>query len=306
MSKPENRGISLQAVLACLLWSTAFMFVKSGLDYMPPLSLAGSRFLLAGLIQLPLCRSPGQVFGLFRTDFKTVLKVSLFHTIYLYGTFFMALTLVRGAQAAIVVGCGPLVSALTAHVMMPNDRLAPRMFRGILCGISGVALVSLSTRPWTAVGLRELAGLLLLLSGSVVSAVGNVTVARKKGALPPVALNSAQMLLGGAVLLAMALPLEGLPDFQQPPRFYGTLGWLAFVSAAGFAIWFHLLARVKVSRLNVWKFLIPLSGATLSWTFIPGESPDAGSLAGMLLIAAGIFTALRRPKKADFAIDGRI
>ena len=66
------------------------------------------------------------------------------------------------------------------------------------------------------------------------------------------------------------------------------LSWLALLSACAFAIWFHLLQRIAVSELNLWKFLIPLSGAILSWLLLAGESPDAISIGGMLLVALGI------------------
>ncbi|MGP1363573.1 MAG: EamA family transporter, partial [Bacteroides sp.] len=38
------------ALLACILWSLAFVFIKIGLEYMPPLQFSGIRFLFSGLI----------------------------------------------------------------------------------------------------------------------------------------------------------------------------------------------------------------------------------------------------------------
>ena len=40
--------------IAILLWSSAFVTVKHALEYQTPLNLAGMRFVLAGLIQIPL------------------------------------------------------------------------------------------------------------------------------------------------------------------------------------------------------------------------------------------------------------
>ncbi len=290
--KPSIRN-NLLAATACLLWATPFVFVKITLEHLPPLTVAGLRFLLAGLIQLPFCRqSP---FRLLRTETRTVILVSLFQTILLYAGFFYALTLVRGAQAAIVIGSGPLIAAIAAHCTMHDDRLSRRTLQSIAFGISGIIIVSLATKPWEPVGLKELLGIGILLTGSVVSAAGNIVVAKRRGRLPAVELNSIQMLVGGAALFLIALPVDGAPDLNLPIEFYGALLWLALVSAAGFGIWFHLLSREKVSTLNIWKFLIPLAGATLSWILIPGEHPDLPTLAGMGLIIAGIVHSQRRP-----------
>ena len=281
------------AILACLLWSSSFVTVKHALEYQDPLSLAGLRFVLAGLLQLPFCGSLLAPFKMIRAEFRTVLLVSLFHTIYLSGTFFIGMQWVRGAEGAIMIGGGPLASALMAHVLMRDDKMQRRTVLSILFGMAGIVFISLSSKPWNPVGLKEFLGLMLLLSGAFVSAIGNIVVAKRKGGLNPITLNSAQMLLGGPILLLIAFPFEGLPAFNLPPVFYAQLFWLAFISATAFAIWFHLLSKIKVSKLNLWKFLIPLSGAALSWLILPDESPTLPSLAGMTLIIVGIVIGQR-------------
>lgn len=289
---PTIRNNAL-AILACLLWSSAFVTAKHALEHQTPLTLAGMRFILAGLIQIPLCGSLLAPFRMIRKEFTTVLWVSFFHTIYLYSTFFIGMQWVRGAEAAIIVGGGPLASALMAHLLMHDDKIKRRTMIGICFGIAGIILISLSTKPWNPIGLKEFFGLMLLLSGGFVSAIGNVVVAKRKSGLAPVTLNSAQMLLGGPILVSLALFVEGRPTFALPPAFYGQLLWLAIISATAFAIWFHLLGKMKVSRLNLWKFIIPLSGATLSWMIIPAEHPTIPALCGMALIITGLFISQR-------------
>ncbi len=304
MSPPHAIRNNAMAILACLLWSSSFVTVKHALEYQEPLTLAGLRFILAGLLQLPFCGSLWAPFRMLRKEFSTVFLVSIFHTIYLYGTFFIGMQWVRGAEAAIIIGGGPLASALMAHLFMHDDKMKRRTMVSIAFGMMGILFISLASKPWNPVGLKEFFGLMLLLSGAFVSAIGNIVVAKRKGGLNPIVLNSAQMLLGGPVLLLIALPFEGLPNLALPPVFYGQLLWLAIISAAAFAIWFHLLSKIKVSKLNLWKFLIPLSGAALSWIILPDESPTLPSLVGMALIVIGIIVGQRtrkvKPPKGAF------
>ena len=76
---------------------------------------------------------------------------------------------------------------------------------------------------------------------------------------------------------------------NQAP-YYISLAWLSFMSAAAFSIWFTLLQRpgVKVSELNVWKFIIPVFGALLSWIILPDESADPVAITGMVFIALSL------------------
>ena len=85
MNVSKTTRNNLQAILACVLWSSSFVTVKHALEYQAPLTLAGQRFILAALIQLPLCGSLLAPWRMIRKEFTTVLLVSFFHTIYLSG-----------------------------------------------------------------------------------------------------------------------------------------------------------------------------------------------------------------------------
>jgi drug/metabolite transporter (DMT)-like permease len=281
----------LLSVVACLLWSTAFVGVKTGLQYAGPLTFAGIRFMLSGLFLIPLWwrrrPSPSAAFN----HAGLILVVAFFQTFTLYGLFYFGMTLVSGALAAMVIGASPLVSAVLAHFMMTGDRMNRTKAISIALGITGIAILSFSRHPWTSgTGLLELAGIGILLLSNVSGAMGNILVARHKTDLPPLFLNSVQLFLGGLGLWLLSLPLEeGLPA-NLPWPFWTSLSWLAVLSAAAFSIWFKLLRRpdVKVSELNLWKFLIPVCGALLSWLLLPDEKPSVEQLAGMACIAGAI------------------
>ena len=280
------------AIFACLLWSTAFVGVKYTLGYMSPLTLAGIRFILAGILLLPLCGGMSALRELWSNHRSTLFLAALFNTVILYTVFYLSLKSVRGAQAAIMVGSSPLVAAVVSHFVMPNDRITRRKVVSIMLGISGIVLLTLSSKPWEPIGAKEGLGLILLFCGSLSGAFGNVVVARGKSAtLNTVALASQQMLLGGMVLFAIGLLTEGIPSLALPWSFYAVLFWLALVSAGAFSIWFRLLDRVPVSELNLWKFILPIFGAIFSWTLLKSESPDIFSVLGMLLVASGIVWA---------------
>ncbi len=279
------------AGFSCFLWGTAFVCIKLGLSFCGPLSYAGMRFILAGLILLPFWIGRKSSFTQIRENYKTILLLSLFQCVCLYSLLYIGMDLVPGALGAIIVGSAPLFCAVLAHIFTGNDKMTVRRTVSIFIGLAGVIVISLSRRPWEYEGLIEVGGILLLLLSIFSSGLGNIIVYTRGSHMNPVMLNSMQILIGGTVLMLMGITFEGKPSFDQPLRFYLMLFWLAGVSATAFSIWFFLLKHgMKVSRLNLWKFLVPVFGALLGWIFIPGESPGIFQLLGMALIVLSIIS----------------
>lgn len=279
------------AIFACLLWSTAFVGVKVGLRYADPFSFAGLRFMLSGLLLVPFWWNKGVTFSLIRENLRLIFLVALFQTFLLYGLFYLAMTMVTGAVAAILIGASPLTAAVVAHFMVPGDTMSRPKFVCLCLGMTGVILLSVSRLPWISpTGWQEFIGIVLLLISTTSSAYGNVLAASRKSALDPVALNSLQIFLGGLFLYLLSVPTYGIQFNIYPLEYYGVLLYLAMLSAAAFSLWFILLRRpgVKISQLNIWKFIIPVFGALISWALLPEESPTLIPVAGMLLIGVSI------------------
>ena len=285
------------AITACLLWSSAFVLVKFGLRDAPPFLFGGARFILAGVMLFPLVRSWRRAFCDIRGNYRLFIATSLFQTLFLYGLFFIAMQYVRGAQASIIIGSSPVVSAIVAHIMQKNDKMNLKTTLAMLLGVLGVTVITLSSKPWSGeTGFAEFAGIILLLLGSVSSAVANVVVSKSDGKVNPITLNGVQMFLGGVLLFLIGLIVETPPSSVPSAGFWWVLAGLSFISASGFTIWFYLLKRIKVSKLNTWKFLIPVGGSILSWCFLPGEHPEITGIIGIVLVCSAIFLC-QRPQK---------
>ena len=174
--------------------------------------------------------------------------------------------------------------------MMPGDRMTMKKSLVILFGIMGVVLVSFGKDPESVTGNIALAGILLMLGINVLSGFTNVMVASEKGNIPPLVISSASMIIGGCALFLFSVPVEGLHFQPKPIPYYLSLTWLSILSAVAISVWITLLKRpgIVVSDLNLWKFLIPVFGAVLSWIILPGEKPEWISLTGMAIIASSL------------------
>ena len=284
----------LLAIIACLLWGSAVVGAKVGFEYVPPVLLSGIRFTLAGLLLLPLLLYKREPLGKTLKEHWVFMSLFAFmQTFVQYGLFFMGLNIVPGAIAAIVIGAGPLVITVMAHYCMPNDRITLRKMSAILLALVGVVFISATKGGATGEeGGQFYLGLTYLLISIFIGGYTNIAVAKYKATLSPIFLTAYANFSGGVALILAGLMVEEVPDVQTLPlRFYVAWVWLAIIPAAGFSIWYSLLQRpgVKVSDLNIWKFIIPVTGCLLSWGFLPGESPTTVSVIGVLLITLSLF-----------------
>jgi drug/metabolite transporter (DMT)-like permease len=279
------------AVLTCLLWSTAYPLVKIGLQYSTPLHFAGSRFILAGLMLLPFTVKPRQYIRMIRENYKLALWVTLLQTLINYVLFYIGLTYVPGSLGAVIVGSQPFVTAIVSRIMIKEERFTRAKVLTIIVGIAGILLVSAGRQRFNFSGPMELLGILLIFIANISTATSNVLVSLKIGKMSPVVLSSFSLFIGGVIIYIISMFTETrTATAAYPAEYWIVLGWLSFMSAFTFSMWYHLLKRpgVRVSELNLWKFILPVFGAILSWILVPGEKADWVTVTGMIIIALAL------------------
>lgn len=296
--KKETKTIIL-AIVACLLWSSAFAVIKVGLKYNEPLQFAGIRFTMSGVLLLPLAMRSKGYFNIILKNLPLILLVCFLHVFGLYALFYNGMNLVQGAIGAIIVGSGPLFIAFMSHFMMDNDKMGLKKSVVLLLGFSGIILVSLGRKALGTNGDFKLLGVLFLLISNTMGGFANIVIAKSKGKIPSLVLSSTTLVLGGMGLFILSLFTEGLQTGPFPMEYWLSLSWLSMLSAVAISIWFYLLKRpnIKVSSLNMWKFLIPVMGAVLSWIIIPEEKPEVITIMGMVLTATALILVTRVDRK---------
>jgi len=278
------------AIVACLLWSTAYAGIKLGLQYDTPLHFAGLRFMIAGLMLLPFTVRPSSYIRMIREHYKLALSVMVLQSLLNYSLFYLGMNLVPGSLGAVIVGSQPLVTAVVAAMMDKEEKLTRSKIITIVFGISGVILISAGRQAFRIGTALEFMGVILILGANIATAVSNVIVSLKSRGMNPVVLSSFSLGVGGLIIYLASIPIEGTVRVHRPFLYWADLAWLSFISAFAFSLWFKLLQRpgVKVSELNLWKFIIPVVGAILSWLLVPGEHPEMLTFAGMIIITLSL------------------
>jgi drug/metabolite transporter (DMT)-like permease len=275
------------AIVAALLWSTAFAGVKIGLQYQTPLRFGSLRFILAGMMVFLVYGRWKNYLSEFKREWKFIFTIAFIQVVIQYGMFYLGMDLVPGALGAMIVGSSPLFIAFVAHFTHPDDKMNLIKTVSFLFGVAGIAVITLRKESEGLKDHWQYIGIILLILNNMASGYSNVLVSKYGKPLSPFILTSASLFMGGIMLFLVSLPVEGVKSVHFPLNYYLALIWLAFLSASAFSIWYSLLKRpgVKVSELNIWKFLIPVSGAGLSWLLVKGEHPDWISITGMIIIS---------------------
>lgn len=289
----------LLAIFACILWGSAFAGAKIAFAYTSPLHLSGMRFMLAGILLIPLLLYQKIDWKANLKEWRYMLLFGILQTFLQYGLFFMGLNLVPGAISAIIIGGGPLFVALMAHFTIREDTLTKRKTAAITLGMTGIVFTSLAKGGIENADLGLYMGIGLLLISNLIGASTNIIVAKNRKRVSPTLLTAFANFTGGLLLYLVSYFTE---DWQIKPytsEFYIALLWLAFIPAAGFSIWFGILKdpKVKVSDLNIWKFITPVTGVILSWLLLPDEHPDIYSAIGVVIIAFSLITLQWKPLK---------
>ncbi|OGJ90542.1 MAG: hypothetical protein A2268_03665 [Candidatus Raymondbacteria bacterium RifOxyA12_full_50_37] len=142
----------LLAAFPGLLWGTAFPAIKIGLRYADPFFFAAIRFMLAGLLLIALAGPIKEYCATLAREARTIIFVSLFQTVGLYGLFFWGMAYSTGVQGAIITGSGPVMAAVFAHFLVQGDQLNRTKALSIVClevpgaGVGRTAQLGLVTR----------------------------------------------------------------------------------------------------------------------------------------------------------------
>lgn len=289
------------AIIACLVWSTAFVGVKIGLNYTTPLHLAGLRFAIAGIIILPFCKNHRRNFKVLWEYKWSVIKISFFSTFALYSLFHIGISIVPASITALIIGASPLFITILARIFN-GEALTKRKVLAIFSGFLGIGIIALGRFGGLLSAEVSLVGIGILMLGSICGGMGNILVAKQKMKVSPVFLNAVQLTLGGIALLILSFCVERNQFAPKPYEYYLALGWLSLIGAIGFSLWFIVLKSpgVKVSEINIWKFIIPVLGAILSWVILPNEHPELIVIMGMILVGLALiimFLKVRNPQK---------
>jgi drug/metabolite transporter (DMT)-like permease len=273
-----------------VIWGSTYLAIRFAVETLPPLLMAGVRFLIAGGILLLWARLRERSGAPTKTDWLTGFVSGVLLLVGGNGAVVWAEQQVPSGIAALLVAVVPVWMVLLDW-LRPGGRRPPSLvFVGLGLGLVGLALL-VGPGALHASGTASLAGAGVLMAGSLSWALGSLYTQRAPRPTSGQIGSGTQMVAGGVSLLLVAV-LIGEPsrlDLAHASSRSLIAFWylVTFGSLIGFTAYVYLLGHTTAAKAATYAYVNPVVAVLLGWA-IAHEPVTARTLIAAAVILAGV------------------
>ena len=299
LARGEAVAVGLLA-FTVVVWGCTARMTAEAAPYSEPLMLTTLRAAPAAvalLVALPLLRYrlPAT-----RADWAWTSVSGLLMVTWFLAAYTESVIRVGPGIATVLLSTSPFFVALAERAIF-GRRITRLALAGMVLGFTGMVLVVSAEIDASGDAADMAIGMALAVSAGIAWAAGTIFVKEQITRRPGtdlIGLTTGQYVVGGAVLVVVALLLEGgdAAQWSEPGL------WLpvAFISLVGSAIatvtYFSSLRWLDAASVTSWLFLAPVVAVLLE--FLLGNAPGAVVFAGMVVTIAGVAIVSAAPRIA--------
>lgn len=279
-----SRKDGFLALLVVVAWGLNFVVIKVGLHHMPPLLLAGLRFLLVAFPAIFFVARP-------KVPLALLLGYGLTISFGQFAFLFCAIKFGMPAGLASLVLQAQAFFTMALGAFVFGERFQRKQLAGITLAIIGVLVLIEASLNGQHIAMS---GFMLTLAAAFSWACGNIFNKKIMQHSPRPAVMSLVVWSALIPILLSSLLLEGADHITQSLITIDmttilSLLYLAFVATIlGYGIWGALLGRYETWRVAPLSLLVPVVGLA-SAAVLLGETLTGMQLAGAVLIMAGLY-----------------
>jgi drug/metabolite transporter (DMT)-like permease len=286
-----SRALILAAFAAVYtIWGSTYLAIRFAVEVLPPFLMAGTRFLIAGLILYLWARIGGAPRPAF-FQWKSAAIVGLFMLV-------LGTGLISWSEQRIPSGLAALLAATVPFWMVMLDWMRPRgaapssrVVLGLIIGFVGVALLF---QPWRSTeGEKfDLLGAATVLVAAFSWATGSLYSVRAKLPSSPMVSMGMEMLAGGVIALVVGMLCGELANLEVSAITARSLLALTYLilfgSLVGFNAYMWLLRVCAPAWVSTYAFVNPVVAVFLGWA-LGGEPLTVRILMAASLIVVSVF-----------------
>jgi len=274
--------------VAVLLWASAFVGIRAGLEGYSPGALASLRFIVAalcmGLIHFRLPKRPSVTWP----DRIWLLLIGGFGLGIYNVTLNIGEIQVASGIASFIISQSPVVTLILA-ILFLDEKLRLQMVIGMMISIIGVGLIAWGETKNFALNTGVFYILIATLIGGIYSVVQKPFL-KKYHAIEV----TAWIIWGAALFLLMWFP-EVITQLKTAP--IAATAWVVYLgifpAALGYIAWSYGLKDIPASSAANVLYFLPVIATILGWVVL-SEVPAKLSLLGGFVALLGVWIVNRR------------
>jgi drug/metabolite transporter (DMT)-like permease len=288
MSPVVRKRAYLAFAFVCVIWGTTYLGIKVALETIPPMTMGGLRYAIAGIVLALALRMRGIPLPP-RSTWLTFAFVGFFMLGLGNGGVVFAEQFVPSGLAAVLIATSPFWNMGVESLWPGGERLRLRHFLGLIVGFSGIlVLVWPDLIESFTGGSRYGLGVLALQIACVGWAIGSSYAKRFSQSRDVLAGAAMQMLFGGLWMLLFATLSGEWPRLHFTGRTAFALSYLTIAgSLAAYTAYAYALKYLPVSTVSLYTYVNPIIAVALG-TLVLGEPFGARMLVAAVIIAAGM------------------
>jgi drug/metabolite transporter (DMT)-like permease len=286
MPQPGKSAILSAFAALYLIWGSTYLAIRFAIETIPPLLMAGTRFLVAGFIIYGIARGQGAPKSSL-ANWRTALIVGGCLLLGGNGGVTLSEQYVSSGLASVIVATVPIYMALLAWWSGLSPRPAGILWVGLAGGLAGVViLLAPALRFSPNESTHPAVGMVILLCSSFIWSAGSIYSRKARSASPPFLLAAQQMICGGALLIVAGLFMgeqRRLDVAKISVLSIGSFAYLVIIGAiVGYTAYIFLLRHCAPAKVATYAYVNPIVAVVLGALFA-GET-----LSGQAILAAAL------------------
>ena len=275
-----------------LLWSTGFIVARYGTRDAGPLTFLFLRMVIAAGVLWAIAVATNAP-AISPTQVKWAMLTGLgMHAIYLGGVFIASDLGLPSGLSALIAGLHPVVTSVGALLLL-SEKLRPRQWIGVGCGLGGVVAVVIDRLNAGVSGIT--AGAVVAMVVSVVGMSAGTLLQRSRGGTMPLLRGTAIQYVISAVVLGIGSVSVEHFEVHWTARFWWSLVWAVVVlSIIAVLIMLWLLQRHAAVKVSSLFFLTPAL-STIEGAALFSERLGVLAIFGLLVALLGVALTTRQP-----------
>jgi drug/metabolite transporter (DMT)-like permease len=273
-------------LILCLIWGTTWIFIKIGLEDLPPISFAAARFMLSVLILAFVIKIQNIPLPKTGREWRLIALTGVLQFSVNYSLVFWSEQYISSGLAAVLQAMITVFGLVLAWIHLPNERITGLKILAVLLGIIGVGIIfndQLKVESTLA-----FAGCAAIVIGAYAAAQASILIKAKGGNLHPASLVFSQMICGLPLIILYAAVQEGNPlQFNWSWRAIICVLYLSvFGTIAAFWLYYWLLSKIESTKAMMISLVTPLIAVIIGAIVLGETLPPLTGLGGALILAS--------------------